>query len=181
MRSPNRSMPVLAGTVLATLAIVAVGCGGGNDNNGTTSAGGGGAYGGGGSGGAKAPTSPGGGAAVVSVADNPKLGSILVDSKGDTLYYFKKDKGGKSACYGACASVWPPYATSGAPTGTKGAQASKLGTTKRTDGSTQVTYNNFPLYTYQGDSKPGDTNGNDFTQFGGEWYALTPQGTEPKD
>ena len=175
-----RTNTIYAGgaALVATLAIAIAGCGG--SDNGTTS---GSAYGGGAtttstqaSGGAAA-----GGAALVSVSDNPKLGKILVDSGGNTLYYFKKDKGGKSACYGACASVWPPQTTSGTPKGEKGAQASMLGTTKRTDGTEQVTYNNFPLYTYQGDSKPGDTNGNDFTQFGGEWYALTPAGTEPKD
>jgi predicted lipoprotein with Yx(FWY)xxD motif len=176
MRSRIRSRLALAGTALATLAIVAAGCGGGDDNS--TSAGGGGAYGGGGT---SAPASSGGGTGVVSVADNPKLGSILVDSKGNTLYYFLKDKNGKSSCYGACAGVWPPYTTSGSPKGEKGAQASKLGTTKRTDGSTEVTYNGFPLYTYTGDSKPGDTNGNDFEQFGAEWYALTPAGEKPKD
>jgi predicted lipoprotein with Yx(FWY)xxD motif len=176
MRSRIRSRLALAGTALATLAIVAAGCGGGDDNS--TSAGGGGAYGGGGT---SAPASSGGGTGVVSVADNPKLGSILVDSKGNTLYYFLKDKNGKSACYGACAGVWPPYTTSGSPKGEKGTQASKLGTTKRTDGSTEVTYNGFPLYTYTGDSKPGDTNGNDFEQFGAEWYALTPAGEKPKD
>jgi predicted lipoprotein with Yx(FWY)xxD motif len=176
-----RTNTIYAGgaALVVTLAIAIAGCGG--DDNGTT--GGGGAYGGGApttstqaSGGATA-----GGAALVSVSDNPELGMILVDSGGNTLYYFKKDKGGKSACYSACASVWPPQTTSGAPKGEKGAQASMLGTTKRTDGTEQVTYNDFPLYTYTGDSKAGDTNGNDLDQFGAEWYALTPQGTKPKD
>ena len=117
------------------------------------------------------------------MADNAKLGRILVDSKGNTLYYFEKDKqgSGSSTCSGACAQVWPPYTTSGAPKGQKGAAASKLGTIKRSDGSTEVTYNGWPLYLYAGDSKPGDTNGNDFKQFGAQWYALTPQGEKPKD
>jgi predicted lipoprotein with Yx(FWY)xxD motif len=171
----TRNLFAAGAAAAAALAIAVAGCGGGSDNGNS-----GGAYGGGGS--TTTTTTAGGGgggAAVVSVADNPKLGQILVDSKGDTLYYFEKDKGGKSACNGACASVWPPLQTGGAPTGTKGAQASKLGTTKRTDGTEQVTYADFPLYTYQGDSKPGDTNGNDFTQFGAEWYALTPGGKHP--
>jgi predicted lipoprotein with Yx(FWY)xxD motif len=176
----------LAFAATALLALVAVGCGGGSDNGGSANASGGGggsAYGGGNYGGGAKTATPAstGGAAVVSVANNPKLGSILVDSKGNTLYYFLKDKGGQSSCNGACAAAWPPYTTSGSPKAEKGAKSSMLGTTKRTDGSTQVTYNNFPLYTYTGDSKPGDTKGNDITQFGGEWYALTPAGTKPKD
>jgi predicted lipoprotein with Yx(FWY)xxD motif len=177
MRPRFRSSLTLACGTIALLAfvIVAAGCGG-DDNNGSNSSGG--AYGGGGSTTTTAAGS-GGGAVIISVADNPKLGEILVDSKGNTLYYFLKDKNGKSACYGACASVWPPV--TGAAKGENGAQASKLGTTKRSDGGEQVTYNGFPLYTYVGDKKPGDTNGNDFEQFGAEWYALTPAGTKPAD
>ena len=94
MKTSNRSVLVPAAIVIAALALVAAGCGGDNDNG--TSGGGGGVYGGSGGGGTKAPASTGG-AGVVSVADNPKLGSILVDSKGNTLYYFLKDKKGKSA------------------------------------------------------------------------------------
>ena len=166
-------------TVLA-LALVAAGCGSSNDNSSTSasSGGGGGVYGGGG--GATKPASSSG-SGVVSVDDNAKLGKIIVDSKGNTLYYFEKDKqnGGSSACSGACAQVWPPYTASGSPKGQNGASASMLGTLKRSDGTTQVTYNGWPLYTYTGDSKPGDTNGNNLDQFGAEWYALTPQGQKP--
>jgi predicted lipoprotein with Yx(FWY)xxD motif len=179
--------PVMAAIAVLALAIVAAGCGGSSNNNSSSTSassggGGGGVYGGGG-GGASAPASSGGAAAVVSVSNNPKLSKILVDSKGFTLYYFEKDKkGGKtSSCSGACASVWPPLTTSGTPKAQKGASASKLGTIKRSDGSTQVTYNGWPLYTYQGDSKPGDANGNDFTQFGAQWYALTPAGVKPPE
>lgn len=181
MRARNLGPPALAAMALAVLAIVIAGCGSSNDSN-TSSGGGGGAYGGGG-GATSAPASSGGGSGVVSVDDNAKLGQILVDSKGNTLYYFLKDKQGgtSSTCSGACAAVWPPSTASGSPKGQKGAEASKLGTIKRSDGTTQVTYNGWPLYTYQGDSKPGDTNGNDFEQFGAEWYALTPQGTKPTD
>lgn len=182
MRSAMRSwyLPVVA---VAALALVAAGCGSSNDNSSSSGGGGsaGGVYGGGGS---SKPTSStaGSGSGVVSVADNPKLAQILVDSKGNTLYYFEKDKQGgtSSTCSGACAQVWPPYTTSGTPKGQKGAVASKLGTIKRSDGTTEVTYNGWPLYTYAGDKKPGDTNGNNFEQFGAEWYALTPQGGKPK-
>jgi predicted lipoprotein with Yx(FWY)xxD motif len=184
------AVPGLAIAVLA-LAVIAAGCGGssysGNSStsNSASSGGGGGGYGGGGSSSktSTTPASTGGATAVIAVASNPKLGKILVDSKGDTVYYFEKDKqnGNASTCSGACASVWPPVTTSGAPTGQKGASASKLGTIKRSDGTTEVTYNGWPLYTYAGDKKPGDANGNDFTQFGAQWYALTPAGVKPPE
>jgi predicted lipoprotein with Yx(FWY)xxD motif len=170
-------------TAVLALAVIAAGCGSSNDNSSTSaSSGGGGVYGGGGSSKTAAPAS-GGGAAVIAVASNPKLGKILVDSKGDTVYYFEKDKQGgtTSTCSGACASVWPPLTTNGAPKGQKGASASKLGTIKRSDGTTEVTYNGWPLYTYAGDKKPGDANGNDLTQFGAQWYALTPAGVHPPE
>jgi predicted lipoprotein with Yx(FWY)xxD motif len=175
MRATKRALALPAALAVLALALVAAGCGG-DDNN---SSSGGGVYGGGGTTSTTANT--GGGTAVISVAANPKLGQILVDSQGKTVYYFLKDKKGgtTSTCSGACASVWPPV--TGTPKGEKGAQASKLGTIKRSDGSTQVTYNGWPLYTYTGDQKPGDANGNDFEQFGAEWYALTPAGVKPKD
>src|SRR5439155_11664312 len=93
-------------------------------------------------GGSSTSTSPstagatGGGAATIDVAKNAQLGQILTDSKGDTVYVFAKDTNGKSACSGSCAGVWPPVTTSGSPTAGKGVVASKLGTTKRSDGST---------------------------------------------
>lgn len=163
-------------TVLAALALVfATGCG--DDDNGDAGSGGG-VYGGG----ATADQQSGStGSGVVSVDDNSQLGQILVDADGNTLYLFEKDKGGKSACYGACASVWPPYETKGKPKAEGDAQSAQLGTTERSDGSTQVTYAGFPLYLYVGDKSPGDTKGNDFEQFGAEWYALTPSGEKPED
>lgn len=120
----------------------------------------------------------GGGAANVSLAKVGDLGMVLVDSKGFTLYDFHKDKGGKSACYGACAQAWPPLTTEGAPTVGNGATSSMLGTVKRTDGTMQVTYNGHPLYLFVGDKKPGEGNGNDTKAFGGQWYALLGNGEE---
>ncbi len=111
----------------------------------------------------------------VSVASNPKLGRILVDSQGLTLYDFHKDRGGKSACYGACAKIWPPLTTSGTPQAAGGAQQSLLGTSPRSDGTTQVIYGGHPLYTYVGDRKPGEATGNGITEFGGSWHALHPE------
>jgi predicted lipoprotein with Yx(FWY)xxD motif len=175
MRAPSRSSFALVAIVALALAIVAVGCGSDDNDNGTSAGSGGSVYGGGSS--ANTTASSG----VVSVADNPKLGEILVDSKGFTLYNFEKDKGGKSSCFNACAAAWPPLTVSGEPKADGGAEASKLTTTERSDGSTQVVYNGWPLYTYEGDSKPGDTTGHDLDQFGAEWYALTPAGVKAKD
>jgi len=106
------------------------------------------------------------------------LGKILVNSKGHTLYMFKKDKGTKSACTGACAAAWPPLRTSGKPTAGSGAKASKIGTTKRSDGKPQVTYNRHPLYTFVKDTKAGQTNGEGLTAFGGSWFGLSPAGSQ---
>ncbi len=80
---------------------------------------------------------------------------ILVDGKGRTLYLFQKDQPNQSACSGACASAWPVDQTSGTPKAGSGVKASLLGTIKRTDGTTQVTYNKHPLYYYSGDSQAG--------------------------
>jgi predicted lipoprotein with Yx(FWY)xxD motif len=178
-RTARRLAWLGAAVAVLALAILAAGCGSSNNNSNTSAnSGGGGAYGGGGS---STQTASSTGAATISTANNAKLGTtILVDSKGMTVYYFEKDKKGgtTSSCSGACATVWPPVTTSGSPKGTNGASASKLGTIKGSSG-TQVTYNGWPLYTYTGDSKPGDANGNNLDQFGAEWYALTPAGVKP--
>jgi len=119
------------------------------------------------------PSSDTGVVAVASVGD---LGKVLVDSEGFTLYYFEKDRNGESACYGACASAWPPLTTGGAPRAASGAEAANLGTTKRTDGTVQVTYAGWPLYTYAGDAEAGEDNGTDADAFGAAWYPLHPDG-----
>jgi predicted lipoprotein with Yx(FWY)xxD motif len=121
------------------------------------------------------------GNAYVALGSVPKLGMVLVDSKGFVLYDFHKDKGTTSSCYGACEQGWPPLLTEGEPKPSNGANASTLGTTERKDGTTQVTYNGHPLYTFAGDNKPGEANGNDISAFGGEWYALKGNGEEPED
>ena len=107
-----------------------------------------------------------------------KLGRILVDANGRTLYLFEKDKGTISACYGPCASGWPPDLTTGVPQASSGATASLLGTTKRTDGTTQVTYKGHPLYYFVGDKQPGDANGEGINAFGAKWYVLAPSGNK---
>jgi len=117
------------------------------------------------------------GATTVAVAKS-RLGRILVDSKGITLYDFVKDRGGVSSCYGACAALWPPLTTKGKPHAGPGVRASLLGTTKRKDGKLEVTYNRHPLYYFVSDRKPGQTTGQGVNQFGGPWWVLSPAGTE---
>lgn len=162
----------LALASLAAIAVLAIaGCGGDGS---------GGGYGGGSekTSSTSEAASGEGGTVVLTVASVPKVGPVLVDTKGFTVYDFHKDKGTISSCYGACAEGWPPVTTEGAPTTSGGAMAAKLGTTKRKDGTTQVTYAGHPLYTFAGDSKPGEANGNDVDAFGAEWYALQGSGAE---
>ena len=101
------------------------------------------------------------------------LGTILVDGKGRSLYMYGADtpRSGKSACAGACLAAWPPL--TGAPSAGSGVDASKLGTITGTDGSTQVTYNGWPLYYFAKDSAAGQTTGQGV---GGIWWVVSPQG-----
>jgi predicted lipoprotein with Yx(FWY)xxD motif len=149
----------------AALAVIAAGCGGGSQS-GTAAAGP--AYG------AAAPASKPAAATVATA--HAKLGTVLVDAHGRTLYLFQKDKGTASSCYGACASVWPPLTTSAKAVAGSGIAAARLGSSKRTDRTTVVTYGGHPLYTYAGDAKPGDVKGQGLDQFGAEWYVLAPNG-----
>ena len=96
------------------------------------------------------------GGTTVMVGKNDTLGSFLVDSKNMTLYLYTKDTPNTSNCYDKCATAWPPLLTTGSPIPGTGVDDSKLGTTKRTDGSMQVTYNGWPLYYYIKDTKAGD-------------------------
>lgn len=122
------------------------------------------------------PTGP----ARIGVAQT-NLGRILVGAEGRTLYLFTKDnKLGRSTCTGACAAAWPPALTVGQPVAGAGVNAGLLGTLKRPDGTTQVTYNKHALYYYAKDQKAGDTTGQDVRDFGGEWYAVTPEGKRVK-
>jgi predicted lipoprotein with Yx(FWY)xxD motif len=123
------------------------------------------------------PTTPGGQTATVGVT-NSGLGNILVDSQDRTLYLFQKDSGTTSACTGSCATFWPPLTVTGAPSAGTGATATLLGTTMRSDGKSQVTYNGHPVYTYAGDHKAGDTTGQGLVAFGGGWFALSSAGDQ---
>lgn len=114
--------------------------------------------------------------ATVAVATNATLGKILVDGSGKSLYLFAKDSGTTSTCYGACATYWPPLLTAGAPKAGAGVDAKLLGTTKRTDGTTEVTYAGHPLYYVVTDHNPGDATGQAVNNFGAPWYVLGPDG-----
>jgi predicted lipoprotein with Yx(FWY)xxD motif len=103
-------------------------------------------------------------------------GTVLVDGKGRTLYLFRKDTTAKSRCSGDCAVDWPPLLTTGRPKVSGLVRKSLLGTSKRDDGKTQVTYGGHPLYLYIGDVKAGDMNGQGVSAFGARWYAVTPSG-----
>ena len=117
------------------------------------------------------------GAATISVRAS-SLGQILVDGSGKSLYLFEADTGAKSTCSAACAQAWPPLTTNGAPKAAGTASPSLLGTTTRSDGTTQVTYSGHPLYYFTGDAKAGDTNGEGSTAFGAGWDVLSPTGTK---
>ncbi len=107
-----------------------------------------------------------------------KLGQILVDGQGRTLYLFEADTSDKSTCSGGCAKAWPPATTTGTPKGGGGVKSDLLGTTTRDDGSKQVTYNGHPLYYFEGDQEPGDTNGQGLDQFGAKWFVLDEAGNK---
>ena len=115
-------------------------------------------------------------AATIKVATDANLGKILVDGNGLTVYLFVADTGTASTCYTSCATIWPPVLTAGAPKAGAGAQGSLLGTTARTDGTTEVTYAGHPLYYFIKDKKPGDTTGQGVNGFGALWWVLTPSG-----
>src|SRR6266511_1579655 len=106
-----------------------------------------------------------------------KLGPILVSSKGHTLYLFAKDRNGRSSCSGSCAKFWPPLLSQGKPTAGPGVKPSLIGTTRRSNGSRQVTYNRHPLYTYALDKRAGQTTGEGNSAFGAKWYAVSARGT----
>jgi predicted lipoprotein with Yx(FWY)xxD motif len=113
---------------------------------------------------------------TISVATDAKLGQILVDASGKTIYLFVADTGTSSTCYTSCAAIWPPVLTTGAPQAGAGAQASLVGTTVRTDGTTEVTYAGHPLYYFIQDKAAGDAKGQGINGFGGLWWVMSPSG-----
>lgn len=102
-------------------------------------------------------------------------GMLIVDLSGHTLYTFGLDEGGKSTCYGACAETWPPALAEGKAKAGGSAKPDLVGTTKRRDGTMQVTYAGHPLYRYSRD-RSSEINGPGVEAFGGKWSAIRPNG-----
>ncbi len=181
----------LAVAALAALALAGCGGGGSSTSSASTSSGAeesssetasnqSGAYGKPAASEEEAPASEAssGAATPISTGTAAGVGTVLVNSEGMTLYYFQKDQkgSGKSKCEGACAEAWPPLTTAGEAEAMSGVSSSKLGTIERSDGTTQVTYAGWPLYTFVEDKKPGEDNGTDSKAFGASWYPLHPNG-----
>ena len=162
--------PLVALVALAAAGALAAGCGSSSGSGGSRS-------GGYGSGGAAPTSNPPSGVATVTTAST-KLGMILVDGSGRTLYLFEKDQPNQSACSGACVAAWPIDPSSGTPKAGGGVKASLLGTISRSDNTTQVTYNHHPLYYYSGDSGAGQQNGQGGDAFGAAWFVVAPNGAK---
>lgn len=159
-----RSRITIAVLSLVVFALVVAGCGGGSSSSSTSTAA------------ETGESSASGGGGTVSATEVGALGTVLVDSEGMTVYMFAKDQGTTSSCYGACEQGWPPVIAEGKPTAGEGAMSSQLGTTKRKDGTMQVTYAGHPLYTFAGDTSPREANGNGSTAFGGKWSVMDEGG-----
>jgi predicted lipoprotein with Yx(FWY)xxD motif len=168
-------------SILPLVAVAAVGlataCGGGSSTNSSsdtasTPASNSGAYGAQPS---KTPAASSSSTVSLKTASGDP-GTFLVDSQGRALYLWVADKGDKSMCSGACAQAWPPLTTDSAPKAGTGVKASLLGTTKRSDGTTEVTYGGHPLYYFAGDSGAGQTNGQGNDGFGADWWVVAPSG-----
>jgi predicted lipoprotein with Yx(FWY)xxD motif len=156
----------LAGPATAAAIVMLAACGssGGGTNTSAPAGGSGGSS-------SSASAASGSSSVIVKIAKTD-AGNVLTNAAGFTLYTFQADKGTTSTCYGACAQFWPPVL------GTAHLAAGQninghFGTTTRKDGKTQVTYDGHPLYTYAGDTQPGQTSGNGINQDGGIWNVIT--------
>lgn len=162
-----------SGAAAAVVVLAACGSTGTSSSGGTSSPSSGAA--------ASSSASPSGsavsGAAGIKTAST-SIGTVLTNAQGFTLYWFAIDTPTKSNCNGSCATYWPPV--TGKPTAASGVSLpGTWGTIKRSDGSTQATYDGHPLYTYKADSAAGQTSGNGLNVSGGLWWAMTPSGAKP--
>jgi predicted lipoprotein with Yx(FWY)xxD motif len=157
----------LAPAGLAVAGLIAAGCGSsGTSSTSSTPAGSG------------SPTHTGAPASTGSALKTASVSgvTVLTNAKGFTLYWFVPDTSTMSKCNGSCAAIWPPVKGPATPgSGVTG----KLATITRSDGSTQATYNGHPLYTYTGDTAPGQNNGNGLNASGGIWHEVTASGSAP--
>jgi predicted lipoprotein with Yx(FWY)xxD motif len=115
------------------------------------------------------------GAAARLTVRSTEYGKAVFGPSGKVVYVFGADRGSVSHCYGVCAKAWPPLLTKGAPLAGPGVEAKLLGTTKRRDGTLQVTYNRHPLYYYEGD-KIGKVMCQHAIMHGGLWLIIKPNG-----
>jgi predicted lipoprotein with Yx(FWY)xxD motif len=115
-------------------------------------------------------------AAPTVAVHSSRYGRIITDGHGRTLYLFTREHSARSRCYGACANAWPPLVAHGPLAAGRGARHSLLGTTRRRDGSRQVTYRGHPLYYYVGESRAGQILCQNVTEFGGTWLVVSPGG-----
>jgi predicted lipoprotein with Yx(FWY)xxD motif len=160
LKAPNRLRMLLALLAVTAAAAVLAAC----SSSGTSSAGGG--------------TSSGSPAAAAAGGlKTATIGgaTVLTSSKGFTLYSFAPDTAATSNCNGTCAQNWPPVTGPATASGVKGT----FGTIKRSDGSTQATFDGHPLYTFVGDTSPGQNKGNGLNAAGGLWHEITTSGTAP--
>ncbi len=179
-----RTRAIFLGALLAVIgAVVIAGCGGGSSSSSssepsTTESESASATTGNEAGAPSSEAESGGsGEATIASAEVGGVGTVLVDSEGMTVYLFTPDKGTESTCYGGCEAAWPPVVAEGKPTAGEGATSSALGTTKRKDGTMQVTYEGHPVYTFSGDSSPGEANGQEDD---GTWFVLNEAGEAVK-
>jgi predicted lipoprotein with Yx(FWY)xxD motif len=170
MNMKKRLLLSLTPVAVAGVALIAAGCGSGSGS------------GSGGSGYAATGTPAASPATHWTIATrHTPLGNVLVDSQGQTLYLFERDRGMTSNCSGSCVSIWPPLTVAAKPGAGGGVSGAKIALSKRADGTMQVTYAGHPLYTYVGDTGPGQTKGEGLDQFGAKWYVLGSNGRKIDD
>ena len=167
---------LLGGSLILGAAITVAACG----SSATTGSGSGSSPSSGSSSASSAGTSSSS-SATVSATNVPGVGTVLVNGQGRTLYLLTSEKGGKITCTdgNGCTKLWPETIVPNGATAAKagsGVMSSLLGTVKEDNGSLEVTYNGWPLYTFAGDSGPGVAHGQGITSFGGTWYVLNSAG-----
>jgi predicted lipoprotein with Yx(FWY)xxD motif len=155
-------------------ALILAGCGGDDDDGGEAAAPAAAATTPAETSGTKPAGAAGGPGTTIKTSDS-QYGQVLFDGNDQAIYYFDKESGSKSECYGACAEAWPPVLTKGDLQAGAGAQAGLLGTSQRDDGTTQVTYDGHPLYYYIDDPK-GEVLCHNVDEFGGLWLAVQRNG-----